>query len=171
GERQRVAPEKLGNAETVKLGNLGPPPAPFCGSDFRSRERQRVEGAGFTLVELLVVVALMASLAAGIGLALRQPGESVSLQSAQATLCSLLDAARSRAALNQQDARCAVSADRADTGTYLRFVRIVAQDPTNPGNWLAEETGVWLPAGIYVVPPAPEGVPGNPTWPASRRST
>src|ERR1017187_4558610 len=55
--------------------------------------------AGFTLIELLVVVALMTSLAAGIGLALRQPGESVSLQSAQSTFCSLLGAARGRAAL------------------------------------------------------------------------
>ena len=135
------------------------------------QSRRRASIAGFTLIELLVVVALMASLAAGIGLALRQPGESVSLQSAQSTFCSLLGAARGRAALSQQDARCAIAADPADSGTYLCFLRVVTQDPANPANWLAEDNGVWLPAGTYVVPPAPASVPGNPAWPASRRST
>ena len=126
---------------------------------------------GFTLIELLIVIALMAMLAGGIGLAFRQPGGSVSLQSAQAALCGLLGAARGRAALSQQDARCAVAADPADPATYLRFVRVVGQDPANPANWLGEEDGIWLPSGVYVVPPALTAVPGNPAWPASRRST
>jgi hypothetical protein len=30
---------------------------------------------------------------------------------------------------------------------------------------------VFLPRGVYLVPPSPAVVPGNPTWPASRRST
>ena len=123
---------------------------------------------GFTLIELLVVVALIASLAAGIGLALRQPGESVSLQSAQATLAGLLGAARGRAALTQQDVRCSIAADPADSGTYLRFIRVLEQDPSN---WLAKEDGFLLPAGVFVVPPAPAAVPGNTAWPSSRRST
>ena len=135
------------------------------------RSRAAALRAGFTLLELLVVVALIASLAGGIGLALRQPDESASLQSAQAVLSSLLDAARGRAALSQQNARCAIAADPADSATYLRFVRVVEQDSTDPANWVAEEDGVWLPAGVYVVPPAPVVVPGNPTWPGSRRST
>ena len=126
---------------------------------------------GFTLIELLVVVALIASLAGGIGLALRQPGDSVSLQSAQATLASLLGATRGRAALSQQDARCAIAADPADSATYLHSVRVLEQDPANPINWMAEEDGVLLPAGIYVVPSAAAAVPGNPAWPTSRRST
>jgi len=126
---------------------------------------------GFTLLELAVVVALIASLAGGIGLALRQPGDSVSLQSAQATLASLLGAARGRAALSQQDARCAIAADPADPTMYLRFVRVLEQDSANSANWLAKEDGTMLPAGIYVVPPASAAVPGNPVWPATRRST
>ena len=135
------------------------------------RSKRSAPAAGFTLLELLVVVALIVSLAGGIGLALRQPGESVSMQSAQATLAILLGAARGRAALSQQDARCAIAADPADCATCLRFVRVLEQDPTDPSNWLAEEDGVLLPAGVYVVPPAPAAVPGNPAWPASRRST
>lgn len=127
--------------------------------------------AAFTLIELLVVVAMIALFAGGIGLALRHPGESASLQSAQAAVSILLGAARGRAALSQQPARCAVAADPADSTTFLRFIRVVAQDPGNPAAWLAEDDGFWLPAGVYVVPPSPAGVPGNPLWPASRRST
>ena len=126
---------------------------------------------GFTLIELLVVVALIASLAGGIGLALRQPGDSVSLQSAQATIASLLGAARGRAALSQQDARCSIAADPEDSTTYLRFVRVLEQDPANPTNWLAKEDGFLLPAGVFVVPPAAAAVPGNAAWPTTRRST
>jgi type II secretory pathway pseudopilin PulG len=123
------------------------------------------------LLELLLVVSLIVLLAGGIGLALRQPGESVSLQMAQATLSMLLDAARGRAALSQQDTRFVIAADPADPATFLRFVRVVEQDPTNPSNWLEERDGVLLPTSVYLVPPAPAAVPGNSAWPASRRST
>jgi prepilin-type N-terminal cleavage/methylation domain-containing protein len=125
----------------------------------------------FTLLELLVVVALIALLAGGVGLALRQPGESVSLQSAQATLSATLEATRARAALSQQDARCVIAADPSDSGTYLRYFRIVVPDPANSSNWLEDRDGVLLPPGVFVVPPASADVPGNPAWPASRRST
>jgi prepilin-type N-terminal cleavage/methylation domain-containing protein len=125
----------------------------------------------FTLLELLVVVALIAVLAGGVGLALRQPGESVSLQSAQATLSAMLDATRARAALSQQDARCVIAADPGNSGTYLRYLRIVEQDPANSSNWLEVRDGVLLLPGVFVVSPTSTDVPGNPAWPASRRST
>ncbi len=138
---------------------------------FRSSLRVSAPASGFTLFELLVVVALIASLAGGIGLALRKPSESASLQSAQATLSALLGAARGRAALSQQNACCLVAADPSDSAACLHYVRVVEQDPANSSNWLARDDGVWLADGVYVVPPAPAGVPGNPAWPASRRST
>jgi prepilin-type N-terminal cleavage/methylation domain-containing protein len=134
-------------------------------------ERAARVPAGFTLVEMLLVVALILLLTAEIGLALRQPGESVALQSAQATVCSLLNVARGRAAISQQDVRLVIAADPADSDTYLRCIQIVEQDSIDPANWLADGDSIRLPAGVYVVPSAPSGVPGNPAWPASRCST
>ena len=128
-------------------------------------------GPAFTLIELLVVVALIAMLTAGLGVALRHPGESVSLPAAQTTLASLLHAARGRAALTQQNARLVVAADPADLEKYLSQLRVVHQDPDNPGNWLADGDGLGLPRGVYVVPSSAAAVPGNPSWPASRRSS
>jgi len=110
-------------------------------------------------------------LAGGIGVALREPGESVSLQSAQAMFSMLLDAARGRAALSQHDTRFVVAADPADPAAYLRLVRIVEQDPLNSSNWMEEHGGITIPAGTYLVPPPSAVVPGNAAWPASRRST
>jgi prepilin-type N-terminal cleavage/methylation domain-containing protein len=127
--------------------------------------------AGFTLVELLVVVALIATLVAGIGVALRHPGESMALQAAQGTLASLLNATRGRAACTQQNARLLIAADPSDGEKYLRRLQVVWQDPTNPAGWLADSDGIGLPRGVYVVPSSVLAVPGNPSWPASRRST
>jgi prepilin-type N-terminal cleavage/methylation domain-containing protein len=127
--------------------------------------------AGFTLIEVLMVVALVAMLALEIGLALRRPDESVALQSAQASLGGLLNAARGRAAISQQNARLVISADLADSAHYLRFLQIVEQDAGDPATWHAQGDGILLPAGVFVIPPSPAGIPGNPSWPASRRST
>ena len=126
---------------------------------------------GFTLLELLMVVALVAIFTVEIGVALRRPDESVALQSAQATGCSLLNAVRGRAAIAQQNARLVIAADPADSENLLRFLQVVEQDSSDPANWLAQVDGIRLPAGVYVVPPAPAAVPGNPAWPSSRRST
>ena len=126
---------------------------------------------GFTLIELLVVVALIAVLAGVLGLALRHPGEAVVLQAAQGTLASLCSATRGRAALTRQNARLVAAADPADPECHLRYLQVVHEEAAGSGQWRAEGSGVFLPRGVYLVPPSPAVVPGNPTWPASRRST
>ena len=126
---------------------------------------------GFTLIELLVVVALIAVLAGTLGLVLRNPGEAVVLQAAQGMLASLCSATRGRAALTQQNARLVVAADPTDPDCHLRYLQIVHEEMAGSGQWRAEGSGVFLPRGVYLVPPSPAAVPGNPTWPVSRRST
>ncbi len=126
---------------------------------------------GFTLLEVLLVVALVAMTAVEIGSALRHPDESLALQSAQAMVCSLLSTARGQAALTQQNARLVIAADPGDSENFLRCLQVVGQDPGDSANWLADANVSRLPAGVYVVPPAPAAVPGNPAWPSSRRST
>ena len=125
----------------------------------------------FTLVELLVAVALIGVLAGAFGLALRSPGGGMALQAAQATLASLCDAARGRAVLTGRNARLVVAADPSDVDCYLRYLQIVHEDEAGFDHWRAEGGGVYLPRGVYVVPSGGTAVPGNPAWPASRRST
>lgn len=125
----------------------------------------------FTLLELLVVIALTAALAGALGLALRAPTGAVALQAAQGTLAGLCGAARARAAFAGVNARLVVGADPADADGALRWWQIVQEDPANPGCWLAAGGGFWLPRGTYAVPPPGGAVPGVPTWPSTRRST
>lgn len=127
--------------------------------------------AGFTLVELLVVIAMIAFLVGGLGVAMHDPGESVALQAAQGMLTSLLNATRGRAASMGQNARLMIAADPTDGGKYLRRLRVIWEDPVSPTRWLADGEGVDLPHGVYVVPSSVLAVPGNPAWPAPRRST
>jgi len=136
---------------------------------FISSEQKTVPA--FTLIELLAVVALIAVLASVMGLALRHPGEAVVLQAAQGTLASLCNATRGRAALTRQNARLVIAADPADSECHLRYLQIVHEEANGSGQWRAEGGGVYLPRGVYVVPSTAAAVPGNPTWPASHRST
>jgi len=153
-----------------------PPEGPVLG-DGSSRAFSRRFGyafgtiAGFTLVEMLVVIGLIAFLAASLGLALRSPGQGMALQAGQATVATLCAAARARATVTGRDARLVISADPADADGRCRYLQIVQEDPVNPDRWLAEGAGFWLPPGIYVVPPRADAVPGNAAWPEARCST
>jgi len=125
----------------------------------------------FSLLELLLVIALVATLAGALGLTLRAPTGAVALQAAQGTLAGLCGAARARAAFVGANTRLVVCADPADAAGALRWWQIVQEDAANPGRWLADGGGVWLPRGVYAVPPPGAAVPGDPAWPAARRST
>ena len=139
-------------------------PCTLCAHGVRRKTARAV-----TLIELLVVVTLIAFLTGALGMALRHPGEAVALQAAQDTIAGLCRAARSRAVLTRQNARLVVAADPVDAGGYLRYLQVVHEDGAGSNRWQAEGAGIWLPRGVYLVPPA--AVPGQPAWPASRQST
>ena len=125
----------------------------------------------FTLIELLAVIAVVAVFAAAVGLTLRRPGESVALRAGQDVLAVMLEATRGRAALTGQNARLVVQVDVLAPGCHLRRMQIVHEDPAASGNWLAGDSGVELPRGVFVVPPTAADMPANSSWPAARRST
>ena len=127
--------------------------------------------SAFTLLELLVTLAVIAAAAAALTWTLRTPAGAVALQAGQGTLTGLCAAARARAALAGVNTRLAVSADPADADGVLRWWQVVREDAANPGCWLADGGGFRLPRGVYVVPPPGAAVPGAPSWPAARRST
>ncbi len=126
--------------------------------------------AGFTLLELLVVVGLITLLAAGVGFALRDNAGSA-LTSAQNSLGSLLGQARAQAAVNQTEARLLIYAVRPPSGDaekYLRLLQVFRAEPQGSTTWVAAGAPVYLPRGIYVVPPSTTGLlASGVVWPAN----
>jgi general secretion pathway protein H len=128
---------------------------------------------GFTLIELMVVIALIALLSVGVGMALRDAGGNA-LATGQTTLATMVGTARAQAAVNQTEAILAIFGTRppADTsGNFLRMMQVFRNN--SPGaarpDWLPVGNPVVLPPGVYVVPPSVSGLlasgvvwPGNP---------
>ena len=110
----------------------------------------RRRSSAFTLIELLVVIGLIALLAGGMGVAMKNKNPGSGLRSAQSILVSLLSATRGQAALNQVNAMILVQADP-NLPNFLRSVKVVVQTTTN--SWTEVGGEVVLPEGIYVVPP------------------
>ena len=104
--------------------------------------------SGFTLLEMLVVVAIIAVATAGVAFALRDAG-GVSLEREGQRLSALLEAARARSRLTGQPVRWVATPDG------FRFDGL-ARD-TLPRGWLSAETRV---AGNAVLVLGPEPVIG-----------
>jgi prepilin-type N-terminal cleavage/methylation domain-containing protein len=124
--------------------------------------------SGFTLVELLVVIGLIAVLAGGIGLTLGKGDRGTSLRTAQGTIASLLAGARAQAALNQTNGAIFVNATPG-SDNFLREFRIAVETSTN--NWQVKGDPVILPRGLYLVPretvfSSPSQVQFNGVWKA-----
>ncbi len=111
----------------------------------------------FTLIELLVVIGLIAALAAGLGLALRDNNPSSALRGAQGLMVSALSSARGQAALTQSNAKLILQADKTKD-TFLRAIRVVVSSDGG-ANWAQVGPEIILPNGAYMVPNGtPDGV-------------
>ncbi len=109
----------------------------------------RGQGSGFTLLELLVVLALLAALTGTVVLAGRGASTGPGVQAAQRQLASLVAAARAQAAVEQTEVRLLVRAMHPGEprGQALQIVR------PEGAQWRATAPSVMLPAGVGVVPP------------------
>ncbi len=110
----------------------------------------------FTLVELLVVIAVIGVLAGALGMALRGGDRGPALQAAQASLSGLVASARAQAALDEVNTAIMVWANENDLDTYLRRASVVQFLDTNNDNtadaWVRRGDLIDLPAGVYFVP-------------------
>ncbi len=115
-----------------------------------SPERLAGRARAFTLVELLVVVALVGVLvaagAAGLG-----RGGGLARETAAALLASRVVQARELAVSRGRAVRLLVHADAAAPDRYLRLLALIVQSGEG---WALVDDGCALPEGVVVLPPA-----------------
>lgn len=153
---------------------------------------------GFSLIELLAVVAIMAVLAGIIGYAV-VAGGSATAPAAQRTLGSMLNSARNTALLRRAPAYLLIysegnTASSTDPEKVFRYMGVIygtnGTDSNSDGRldpneytYVAVGDGVYLPKGVYFVPPSTESrvslasnAPGKPadvsgSWPLASTDT
>ncbi len=112
-----------------------------------------LRGRGFTLIELMVVVAIIAIATGVASLALRDPAAS-KLEHEATRLASLLESARAEARASGLSARWEPLTEQAD-GSGFRFVGL-ATSPALPTRWLDASTSAQvIGARAIVLGPEP----------------
>jgi len=118
----------------------------------------------FTLLELLVVIGLIAAMSVFLIGGLAGGGKSAALQSAQATVSTLVTAARTKAPAANRKTRLLVNADVGSPERYLRLVvlQLARQSGSSPTDWDTIQS-ILLPAGVYVMPGSLTGLVADAT--------
>jgi prepilin-type N-terminal cleavage/methylation domain-containing protein len=144
---------------------IGQPRAPGLFPQITGKARAHFHACrtAFTLIELMVVVALIGILAAVIGFSLSGGSQAAALDNAQRNLLAMVQAAKANAVLEGAPARLIVYADTnpipaSDVDTVvpkiLRYYGVIYSSTNAKGNitWTAANEGAYLPSGIYFVP-------------------
>lgn len=129
----------------------------------RRAGREMTEAAAFTLLEIVMVLALVALLTGTLGFALSGRGSTHALQHAQSLVSTQLVAARSLASLTRQNVRLLIHTENRSEDLeerQLRFMQVVSLSPD--GSWRCRDDGVYLPRGVCLVPKiTPTTLPGE----------
>ncbi len=115
---------------------------------FTARASLRKVQSGFTLIELIVVIGVVAVLAAVVFSGLGGSDETVAMRSAQSTMVNALNAARTLAITKGINVGLLINDDAGDKERYRRFVVLVEDIDGSP----LVVSSFNLPDGIYVIP-------------------
>ncbi|MBS0663131.1 MAG: prepilin-type N-terminal cleavage/methylation domain-containing protein [Verrucomicrobia bacterium] len=115
--------------------------------------------AGYTLVEVVVVVGLMAVLSGSISLLARSRDSATSLRVGQSLVASLLDEMHVESEASRGRVTVVVAIDP-DTDGFLRTLWLAAETDADSGRWKSLRAGEHLPAGAFLVPSS-SIVPGD----------
>jgi prepilin-type N-terminal cleavage/methylation domain-containing protein len=116
---------------------------------------------GFTLLELLVVIGLIAAMSFLLIGGLTGGGKSAALQAGQATISNLVTVARTKAIATGKRTRILLPVNQSNPAQFLRFIVLqTVRDPaaTEP-QWDTIDAAM-LPEGVYLAPRDPSGFPG-----------
>jgi prepilin-type N-terminal cleavage/methylation domain-containing protein len=106
---------------------------------------------GFSLIELMVVLAIIAATVAFVFGRGGSSASAAALRSAQAELANVIALARMRAITSGQSTRVLIHIDAASTLEPRRFLRRVAVQELRGSTW--QLLGAYsLPSGVYVLP-------------------
>ena len=115
----------------------------------QGRNSSKPLSSGFTLLELLVVIAVMALMMGLVGFSLLGGGGS-SLDAAQRELVSLVQQARQQATLSGKEIRLIVHDDPANLEKFHRYIEMIERDAN--GTWQVLGEGVFLADQVFFVP-------------------
>ncbi len=123
---------------------------------------------GFTLVELLVVMAIIGAMMALAANVLRDPGRGRNISSGVQMLENMIQEARATAIGNDTYTRVIIACDEKDSSSdsiHLRYItvqklvrdenenrRYDGTDVRREGEWESTSSGAFLPAGVYFSP-------------------
>lgn len=106
---------------------------------------------GFTLIELMVVIALVAGFTAMLLGDLGGSSKTLAVQSAQAAVAGTITVARTKAMSSGRTCRLMINIDATNSANPSRYLRyVVVQSQTSTG-WQTL-TDLYLPTGVYFVP-------------------
>lgn len=111
----------------------------------------RYQSSGFTLVELLVVIALVAVLSAWLLRDFGGAARAAGLRSGQSALAGIVAVARTKALSSGQATRVLVNIDPGSTETPSRYLRYIVVQTAVAGSWQTA-TSLYLPDGVYLLP-------------------
>lgn len=120
-------------------------------TDFQFKDKK---SSGFTLLELLIVLAVMGLMMGLIGFSLLGGG-GAELGAAQREILGLVQQARTRAALSGSETRLIVNNNDEDEEKYHRYVELLVKDTCSTNgdiSWLILGEGKYLTDGVYFVP-------------------
>ncbi len=111
-------------------------------------EMTRERASGFTALELVLVLGLIATLTAVVGWGLRDSGTAARADAAALQAAAVIRSARIHAILGRAESRVLVADSPVDPERHRRVFTIVVRDARDPSRWAAVRGELLLPEGI-----------------------